>query len=291
VRALAIAIVVLAACQDGRKPVPARAVTDGIGRSVRLGAVTRIVSLAPSSTEIVYALGAAAQLVGVDRYSDYPAAARALVQVGTDMEPSTERILALRPDLVLVATSANAQRSVDMLTQAGIAVYVSRADSLEAIFADIAGIGRALDRVKEADALQAAMRARLAALATRWQGRPATTCAVVVWPQPLIVAARGSHVGDLVAAAGGTDVVGDSPQPFPTYSTERLVRLAPQVIVVGTHSEGPPALAPLEALTSIPAVRDHRIQLIDGDLLFRPGPRVVDGVAALLEVLHPKAQP
>jgi iron complex transport system substrate-binding protein len=288
VKALALsALVLLGACQPGRRPAPPRAVTDAIGRTVQLGAVTRIVSLAPSSTEIVFALGAGAQLVGVDRYSDFPAAARALPQVGTDMEPSLEKILALRPDLVLVATSANAQRSVEVMAQAGVPVYVSRADSLEAIFADIGGIGRALDRPRDAEALVAGMRARLAGLEARWRGSPRTTCAVVVWPSPLVVAARGSHVGDLIAAAGGLDVIGDAAQPFPSYSTERLVALAPAVLIVGTHSTGAPSMEALMRLESIPAVRDRRLHLIDGDLLFRPGPRVVDGVAALLEVLHP----
>jgi ABC-type Fe3+-hydroxamate transport system substrate-binding protein len=166
-------------------------------------------------------------------------------------------------------------------------VYVSRADSLEGIFADIMGIGRALDRPREADALVAAMRARLTALGARWRGSPRTSCAVVVWPSPLVVAARGSHVGDLIEAAGGLDVVGDAAQPFPSYSTERLVALAPAVLIVGTHSTGAPTLDALMRLESIPAVQDRRVHLIDGDLLFRPGPRVVDGVAAILEVLHP----
>ncbi len=277
----------LACKRPPREIVAPRELTDALHRKLTLGVVRRVVSLAPSSTEIVYALGAGDLLVGVDRFSDYPKAALALPKVGSDMEPSLEKIIGLRPDLVLVATSANGQRSVEGMSEAGLSVYVSRADSLEAIFLDILGIGRALDRLPRAEALVASMRARLATVRARTHGLAETACAVVVWPAPLVVAARGSHVGDLLTAAGGRNVVETSVQPFPTYSAERLVRQSPEVIVVGTHSTGAPSLTALEQLSSIPAVRDHRIHLIDGDLLFRPGPRVVDGVEALVPLLHP----
>jgi iron complex transport system substrate-binding protein len=204
------------------------------------------------------------------------------------MDPSVESIVALRPDLVLVATSANAQRSVDLLGRAGVPVYVSRADSLEAIYADITGIGEALDRGAEAARLVASLRARVAAVHALVATTPPTSAAVIVWPSPLTVAARGSHVGDLVEAAGGRNVVTETMQPYPAYSTERLVRLAPQVLIVGTHAEGAPPLDALNALASIPAVHDHRVHLVDGDLLFRPGPRVIDGIEALVPLFHPE---
>ena len=222
-----IALVSIAACH--RTPATTtRTVTDAIGRPVQLGAVRRIVSLAPSSTEIVVALGAGDRLVGIDRYSDYPESVRSLPQVGTDMEPSLEKILAMRPDVVLVATSANAQRSVETMTRAGAPVYVSRADSLEGVYGDILGIGQAIDRDEAAHVLVARMKRDIAAMTASARGLPPTSCAVIVWPSPLIVAGRGSHVGDLVVAAGGTNVVDDSPQPFPNYSTERLVKRAPR---------------------------------------------------------------
>jgi iron complex transport system substrate-binding protein len=285
-RALAC-LALLSACHAAPHAPAQRTLVDAIGRTVALGEVKRVVSLAPSSTEIVYALGAGAMLVGVDRYSDYPSAARALPQLGTDMAPSVETIVALKPDVVLVATSANAQRSLDLIGRTGVPVYVSRADSLNAIYADIAGIGAVLGRELQAKALVATMRTRAAAVGARYAAEPPTSAAVIVWPQPLVVAARGSHVGDLVEAAGGRNVVTESTQPYPTYSTERLVKLSPEVIIVGTHATDPPSLAALDALTAIPAVRDHRVHLVDGDLLFRPGPRVVDGIEALAALLHP----
>jgi iron complex transport system substrate-binding protein len=284
-RALVL-VALLAACHRAPRAPAQRTLVDAIGRAVALGDVKRIVSLAPSSTEIVYALGAGAMLVAVDNYSDYPKSARALPHVGTDMAPSVETILALKPDLVLVATSANAERSVDLIGRTGVPVYVSRADSLNAIYADVLGIGAALGRELQAKALVATLRTRVEVVRVRYAAEPPTSTAVIVWPQPLVVAARGSHVGDLILAAGGRNVVTESTQPYPTYSTERLVKLQPDVIVVGTHATDPPSLAALDALHAIPAVRDHRVYLIDGDLLFRPGPRVVDGIEALAKLLH-----
>ncbi len=285
---LAVSLFIVGACQrPPREVVAPRVVEDALHRKLTLGAVQRIVSLAPSSTEIVYALGAGDLVVGVDRFSDFPKEVARLPKVGSDMEPSIEKIIGLKPDLVLAATSANGQRSVEGMSKAGLAVYVSRADSLEAIFLDILGIGRALDRQPQAEALVANMRSRLATARARVHAFPETSCAVVVWPAPLVVAAQGSHVGDLLTAAGGRNVVGNAAQPFPTYSPEKLVREHPAVILVGSHSTGAPPLTALEQLSSIPAVRDRRIHVVDGDLLFRPGPRVVDGVEALVPMLHP----
>ena len=136
---LAMLAIALCGCDRPATSRRPRVLTDAIGRRVELGEVRRVVSLAPSSTEIVHALGAGDRLDGIDRYSDYPPEVRGVTQVGTDMDPNVEKIVALRPDLVLVATSANAQRSVETMGRASLPVYVSRADSLEDIFRDIEG--------------------------------------------------------------------------------------------------------------------------------------------------------
>jgi iron complex transport system substrate-binding protein len=132
------------------------------------------------------------------------------------------------------------------------------------------------------------MRARIAAVASRVSALPPVKAVVVVWSEPLVVAGAQSHVAELLRAAGGVNVADDSQQPFPTYSLERLVERAPEVIIVGSHADVTPPLAPMEALKSIPAVKNHRIVLVDGDLLFRPGPRLPDGVEALGRALHPE---
>jgi ABC-type Fe3+-hydroxamate transport system substrate-binding protein len=247
------------------------------------------VSLAPSSTEILYAVGAGGQLVGVDRYSDFPPAARKLPQLGVDIDPSLERIVALKPDLVFTATSANNRATVETMERLGLTVYVSHADSLAQILDDARALGRATGHAAEGERLAATMEARVAAVRARRAGAPRVRTLVVVWSDPLLVAAPGSHVGDLLDAAGGDNIVDQGTIPFPSYSPERVLARAPDVVVVGTHSERETPLAPLERL-SAEGPHHFRVTTIDGDLLFRPGPRVVDGVEALDKLLHPVAR-
>jgi iron complex transport system substrate-binding protein len=286
---LAALALALAGCVRPSPPsASARRVHDGLGREVALPAVVRrVVSLAPSSTEILFAVGAGPLLVGVDRYSDWPPEARAVQKVGADVDPSLERILALKPDVVFTATSANTQATAEALARLGLAVFVSRAGSLEEIYADVVAVGGAAGRAAEAARLSAAMRARIEAVHARAARRPPVPTLVVVWPEPLVVAGRASHVGDLLAAAGARNVADDSAQPFPAYSLERVIARAPELIVVGTHDHGTPPLAPLERLSTVPAVRQRRIHVVDGNLLFRPGPRVTDGVELLAHLVAP----
>jgi iron complex transport system substrate-binding protein len=272
------------------RPAAARAVVDGLGRTVRLPArVERVISLAPSSTEILYAVGAGARLVGVDRYSDFPSEAAKLERVGADIDPSLERIVALRPDLVFTATSANNQRTAEALERLGIPVYVSAAERLDEILADTGRIAEAVGEREAGARLVRVLRGRLAAVAARVHALPATRALVLVWSDPLIVAGRGSHVDDLVRAAGGENAAGDSPQAYPTYSVERVLARAPDVLVVGTHSDGAadPAARLAARFPGLAAVKGGRVHALPGELLFRPGPRVVDGVELLAKVLHP----
>ncbi len=297
-RAALVGLISLAAACSPR-PAPSasaavpggRTIRDAFDRQVSLPPrITRIVSLAPSTTEMVFALGGGDRLVGVDQYSDYPSEAAKLPRVGSTIEPSIERILGLRPDVVLTATSANRQSTTDELARLGVAVVVTKGSSLEQIFADLAIVGEATAQQAQATALIARLRAELAALQQRASQLPKTRCAIVVWPEPLVVAGPGSHLDDLLAITGGTNIAADANQAFPTYSQERLIQRAPEVLIVGTHKQQrPPDLEPLRRLASLPAVRNDRVHLVDGDVLFRPGPRIGEAAAHLFRLLHEPA--
>ena len=277
-------------------PAPATAVAaaprtlrDTMGRSLTVPAtVRRVVSLSPSTTEVLFAIGAGPLIVGVDAYSDFPAAAAAIERVGSDIDPSLERLLALRPDVVFAAKTANPQRTVEAIERLGLPVYVSRTDSIAAILDDVVAMAAAVGRPAEGERLRAELAARIARVQARLAGRPAVPALVVVWPEPLIVAGGGSHVDEALRLAGGDNIARESPQPYPAFSLERMVKRAPAVVIVGTHADAnrvaPPAFA---RLTTVPAVRDRRVFSVDGDLLFRPGPRVVDGIERLAALLHP----
>lgn len=284
-----VAVAQAAGCERRSARPGARRLRDGLGRAVALpNPVARVVSLAPSTTEIVYAVGAGDRLVGVDRYSDWPAAARALPTVGADVNPSLERILGLKPDVVLTATSANTQATAEALERLGVPVFVTRADSLADIYGDIASIGEVVGRELAALALIDSMQARMAAVRARVAARPRVRALVVVSSEPLMVAGRSSFIDDLLRAAGGDNVAGDSAQPFPTYSIERLLVRAPEVIVAGSEvSRAAALLERFEQLGGGAALGRQRVYTVDASLLFRPGPRVADAVEALARRLHP----
>ena len=288
---LLLALFTIAGCRaQGGKVAARRELTDTTGTRVSLPVtINRILSLAPSSTEIVYALGAGPRVVGLDRYSDWPPETRTVERVGANIDPSLEKIVGLKPDLVLTATTANTQRTAETLRGLGIAVYTSRSERLDDIYRDIDGIGDAIGRSDAAHALNASLRARLDAVRARVAGEPTVSAAVIVWSEPLVVAGPGSHVGELLLAAGGRNAVDDAKQPFPTYSLERLVARAPEALLIGTHGDHTPPLGSLERLTTLPAVRDRRLFPVDGDLLFRPGPRMAEGAEVLARLLHPRA--
>jgi len=284
------ACTILPACRAPSGAPAAREIRDEMGRPVRLPSrIDRIVSLAPSTTEILFAIGAGPSVVGVDRYSDFPPSVNALPKVGADVDPSLERIVALKPDAVFSNKTANRQATAEALERLGIPVFVSRDDTLDDIYRDVAALGDATGHAAEARALVDRMKARIAAVGERRRGQPPVKSLVVVWSEPLMVAGRRSHVGDLLAAAGGDNVVDDATPDFPTYSLERVVARPPKVAVVGMHADAPPPLAPLQRLSATLGARGFRIATVDGDLLFRPGPRVADGVEALDRVLHEEA--
>jgi iron complex transport system substrate-binding protein len=256
------------------------------GPAARPREVRRIVSLAPSSTEILYALGAGDRLVGVDQYSDWPPEALKVPRVGSDLSPSVERILALKPDVVFVATSANSRELPEELSRLGVRVVISHVVTLDDLWRDIVDSGDAIGRHDAAATLAARLRARVDATRARVAALPPVKALVVVWADPLTVVGGHSFVDDAIRAAGGNNIAGDSPQPYPQYSVERMLARAPDVIVVGSHKGGPSS-AKLGAYVSVPAVKNGRVHAIDGDLLFRPGPRIVDGVELLARLFHP----
>jgi iron complex transport system substrate-binding protein len=271
--ACALLLMMAAACHRGPQAKPREA--------------RRIVSLAPSTTEILFALGVGDRVVGVDQYSDWPPAAAKIPRVGNDLTPSVERILALKPDVIFIATSANSRELPDELERIGARVVISQVETLDDVWRDITVTGDAVGRHDAATALVAGLRARVAATHARVASLPPVKALVVVWADPLTVVGGHSFVDDEIRAAGGDNIAGDSAQPYPQYSVERMLARAPEVIVVGSHKAGGPVLTPLTAHASLPAVKNGRLHTVDGDLLFRPGPRLVDGIELLARLFHP----
>jgi iron complex transport system substrate-binding protein len=272
---------------------PARAteVRDMVGRRVLApDAPRRVVSLAPSLTEIAFAVGAGEQVVGVTDYCDYPAEATRKSRVGGIYTPNFEMILSLRPDLVLATTEGNREEHIQGLERLGLPVYVVRPTDFASVLESIVRVGHLLGREAAAQGVVAAMRHEADGIARAVEALPRPRVLYVLWGNPLIVPGRATLITDLIRRAGGDSVTGQEPLPYPRFSVEEAVARRPERIVLALHGESTvdQRLREWEQLTLLPAVREGRIAPVDGNLLHRPGPRVVEGLRALARAIHPE---
>ena len=293
-RALFFLVVVLVGLASGPSAGAAAEVTDMLGRRVRVpDRATRIVSLAPSITETVFVLGDGDRLVGVTDFCDYPPEATRKPRVGGISTPSFEAILALRPDLILATSESNYAEHVERLVSLGLAVYVVRPVDFETVLESIDRIGGVLGRDAAARAQVAAMRRDADAIARAVAGSPRPRVLYVVWPNPLIAPGRGTLISELIQRAGGESVTGAELLPYPRLSLETVVERRPDRIIVGRHGQGTveELLRGWERLGSVSAVREGRVYGVDGDLVHRPGPRMIEALRALAHVIHPERVP
>jgi cobalamin transport system substrate-binding protein len=253
------------------------------------GPPARVVSLAPSATEIVYALGVGARLVGVCGQCDRPAEVARVPRVGGYLAPSVEATLAARPDLVIAVPSPGNREAVRAIERAGVRVLVVRDRTLDDLWASISGLADALGVPAEGARLATDLRQRLDGLRARLAGVAPRRVLVVVDHNPLVVVGGGTLQDELITIAGGTNVVRDVGSAWPTITLELVVARAPEVIIdAGMGNEGA-AGEMFAGLTTVPAVRDGRIVRLRDDAFFRAGPRVADAAAALADAIHPGA--
>jgi cobalamin transport system substrate-binding protein len=257
----------------------------------------RIISLVPNVTEIVYAVGAGDRVVAVSSYDSYPPEVKRLPNVGALLDPNVERILSLKPDLVIVYGSQS--DLTQQLTKAGIQVYAYRHAGLDGITATIRDVGTRLGETNTAQALAARIERGIAEIRSRVSARPRPRALLVFGRERL--ALRGMYVSggvgflnDMLDVAGGENVFADVKTESVQASTEQVIARHPDVIVeVRAANSGFPTgerdaeVRTWGALGSVPAVRDHRVLFLFDDRLVIPGPRVVEGTLELARALHP----
>jgi len=265
--------------------------TDEAGRTITVpDTVTRFISLAPSLTEIVYAIGAGDGLVGRTSYCTYPAEALKVEAVGDTLKPSIERIIALRPQIVFVSTASQLEAFTSELEAHHIAVYVTDSHDLEGVFHSIERIGEVLGKRPEADELLKQLRGRVSLIAEKVKARPPVRVFYQVSDEPLYTIGRDAFITDLIKRAGGVSVTADIPGAWPKYSAESALAAKPDAIILPTGgSMGDANSNVASALKRSPAVANSRVYKINDDHLSRPGPRAVDGLEDLARALHPEA--
>ena len=266
---------------------------DETGRTVRIPQpVQRIVSLAPSLTETVYALGVQDRLVGDTDYCDYPSDAQKKTKVGGAINPSLEQVVALRPDLVLVTKGLNLIETVNTLDNLGISSYGTDPHTVQEIISSTERLAGVLGVPEAGATLGADLEHHLAELQQRLSGLPPRRVLFIVWSDPLISVGKGTFIADAMRLAGATSIV-DSAQDWPHMSLEEVVRLQPEFLVfAASHSDGSQndfdVLAKRPGWRGLDAVRNRRFAVIS-DAVNRTAPRIVSAIEDLARQLHPEA--
>ncbi len=273
---------------------PARAFTlkDSQGRELALPAPPqRIISLVPSVTEIIYALGGEDRLVAVTDFCDWPPEATKKPRVGGMLAPNLETVVALRADLVVATSEGNRRETLGQLERLRIPVFIVSPHRMSDVLAVIAQLGELTGRQAAVGPLTHALIRRIKAVESAVRPYPRPKVLYVLWPEPLIVPGRLGLVNELIEMAGGASVTAREPTSYPRFSLEAVAARAPEVIILARHGADrtPLARAPWERLTALPAVRAGRVHSVDGTYLHRYGPRVVDGLEMLARAIHPEA--
>ena len=266
----------LAGCDGGARPMA--------------GGPLRIVSLVPSVTETLFALGAGADVVGVSQYCDYPSEAAKLPKVGDFIAPNLEAIVALRPTLVIGIATASDQRQVQALKALGIPELMVNDDSVEQVEANIATIGEQIGRRAEAERLLETIKAQIAAVTTRLSKTKRLSVLMVVGHDPLVAVGSGTYLDELLTLGGGENIGEASGQTWPRLSLEYLMAVGPQVILDGQMGSERSVPSTFWArYPSIPAVREDRVRGYPIDLMLHPGPRIASALEVIARLIHPEA--
>ena len=276
----AAALLWLGVVAAGAEPSPVQALGPPAPPAVR-----RVVTLAPSLTDAVLALGAQEVLVGVSRFDERPEV-RALPRVGGFVDPSVEAVAALKPDLVLVQPSPGNRGPVEALAGLGLSVLALRLSSVDDVVAALRATAAALGRPQRGDALVQALRASQQTVRERARGLKPVRVLFAYGFEPLVVAGPGSFADELLRDAGATNVAADAGRAYPVWSVERALGTRPDVVL--DASDG---VAGRETLQALPGLREARWVRLPSAALLHPGPALGQGLEELFFALHPEAAP
>jgi iron complex transport system substrate-binding protein len=273
-------------------PLYARVVFDQLGRRVELPETPRrVVSLAPSITEMIFTLDRADCLKGVTRFSDFPAAAKRLPKVGSYVHLDLEKIVALKPDLCIAVKDGNPLEVIEHLEALHIPVYAVDPRNLETVMATLREIGVLLNADERAETLVHRLQARIQYVKSRVAG---SSCRPRIFFQiglsPIVSVGTDTFIHEIIGLAGGKNLA-EGPITYPRFSREQVLALAPDVFIITSMDRS----ATFEKIKSewarwpsLPAVKKERIYLVDSNLFDRPSPRLVEALELLARLIHPE---
>jgi len=281
--------VLFVALLSSASAISARLVTDQTGRRVNLpDHPRRLVSIAPSITETLFEMGLGDRVVGDTDYCDFPPQAKALPHVGALLKPNLEKIVELKPDLVLGTDEANRRETADQLERLGIPLYGVTAHTVEGAIQSLEDLGHILDWDQPTQKLVSSLRARVAAVDKQVQGQPRLKVLFVVWYRPLITAGNQTFISNVIRRAGGVSISDDLKGEWPHMGLEDVLNRAADVILFPQTDAFAPGLDEFQKLPGwrdLTAVKNHRLYFVS-ETIMRPSPRLIDALEELARILR-----
>ncbi len=266
--------------------VGAVTVHDDAGNAVTLDKpAMRVISMAPHVTETLFAAGGGSRIVGAVNYSDYPEAAKSIPRIGSNREIDMERVISMKPDLIVAWMHNNSERQIEMVRKLGVPVFLSDPQKLEGIPDNVARLGQLMGTQAAADPAAAELRRQLASLRSRYAGRPTVRTFYQVWDKPLYTLSGRHIITDALRLCGGENIFDKLTVTAPIVSIESVLQADPEA-VFGTAEKNYGGVNLWKPYASLTATRRDNLFTVDGNLLNRAGPRMIAGTAVLCEKLE-----
>ncbi|MBN1365205.1 MAG: cobalamin-binding protein [Syntrophaceae bacterium] len=272
----------------------ARVVNDETGRRINIiDAPHRIVSLAPGITETLYALSLDDEIAGVTTFCNWPPAAIKKTRIGGFTNPSIEKIVSLKPDLIIATADGNRKDTVKQLERLKLPVYVTNPSNTNDVLRSIKNIGEITNREKEANNLVGKLQKRLNAVAYQIRHKKKPRVFFQIGLEPVITAGKGTLINEVIERAGGINVAGDDVANYPRYSAEGIIKTSPEIIIFApmvNDKEFAAVKKFWQKFRELPAVKNNKIYPMNADLINRASPRIVDAVEKMSKILHPDVE-
>lgn len=270
-----------------------RLLTDEIGRRVKIPhSMKRIVSLAPSITEILFDLGLNEEIAGVTDFCDFPEAALNKPKIGGFVNPSIEKIVSLKPDLIIATRDGNRRETIHIIEDLGLSVYVINPKGFDGVMKTIKNIGEVVGRGDESRRMIRHMMIKKEHIITLTRSLPKPRVFFQVGEAPMITVGRETLANDLIRLAGGRSISENERMNYPLYSIETVISKAPEIIIISSMESKRNYLNLVKMWQnwkSIPAVKRKAIYVVDSNLVDRPSPRIVEGLEVIVRIIHPEA--
>jgi len=270
----------------------AKEVKDEIGRKLIIKDIPqRIVSLAPGITETLYALNLGDKIVGVTSFCDWPAQAKQKPQVGGFINPSIEKIISLKPDLIIATADGNRKDTILQLERVGLVVYVTNPADTKGILSSILHVGEITSEEKNARVLVERLQKRLNNVTAQTQGKIKPRVFFQIGFEPVITTGKGTLINETIELAGGINIAGSDTARYPRYSAEGIMAGVPDIILfapMANDREFAAAKTFWQQFRGIPAVKNNKIYPIKTDLISRASPRIIDAIEKMALIFHPE---